>query len=209
MTRFQIRWSLFTLSSMVIVCGASRAFADSAAELLKKTVDRYGATTSAVFQFREEGGAAIKGTLTTKGSDNYRLELPGRSIVCDGQTVWNYAPATKSVTIDKYRKSSRTVSPEFFLTRIPRDAKATIAGNPGPNKALLVLEPPHADDWGQVRRLTLQITTGLVTIEQVKVEMNDGSVRTIKVLAQRINGTVSDALFVFAVPKGVETVDLR
>ncbi len=199
---------VFTLVLPLLIA-ARVAAADEASELFARVAERYGHAKSAVIQFKEEGGTSIRGTLTTKGMDKYRLELADRTIVCDGATVWNYTPATKSVTIDKYRKTTRTLSPEFFLSRVPTNAKAALGRAPSADRRVLVLEPPHVDDWGQVRKLTMQLTFPALTLEKATVELTDGTTRAIKILAQRINTAVSDAAFTFTPPKGVEVLDLR
>ena len=91
------------------------AIADSSQTILKKMQQKWiglqSSKISFTLQSSQDGANStiIKGTLWTQGK-SYKLEIPQQTIYCDGQTVWNYLPENKEVSISPYEENSMDAS---------------------------------------------------------------------------------------------------
>lgn len=191
---------------------AERAVAEhlDAATMLKALSSKYTFAKSIIVRFSEgEGQAKIRGIVTVEGTNRFRIELSDREIVCNGTTVWNYSPAEKRVTIDNYHASGRSTSPEFFITRLPANAKATLFDAKDPQHKLLQLEPANTDDWGMIQRLIVETDNVGSSVYGVTIVDESGASRTIHVQSTTFDKKLPSDTFDFKPPAGSSVVDVR
>lgn len=88
---------------------------DESQTILKKMQQKWVGLQSAKISFTLQSApngetvSQLKGTVWTQGKA-YKLEIPGQTVYCDGQTVWNYLPENQEVSISSYEESSQELS---------------------------------------------------------------------------------------------------
>jgi chaperone LolA len=190
---------------------------DTAEEVLERVRDRYDDITDARLYFTQMVTMTIagieqkvSGTLYLKKSNRYRLELPERTVVTDGTTVWSYSVPNKQVLIDRFKLTPGSLTPEQILTGAPEDFTSTLLEPEriGDSKALVVKLIPR-NDASLIKSLKLWIDDQSWLIR--KVELIDVNEKKTEYLVRDIktNTGLPDSLFTYRIPAGVETVDLR
>lgn len=205
-------WKVCRQATLIVLIGAMRASAASAdgTALLKTLTSKYAAAKNVTVRFVEgEGQARLRGTATVEGTNKYRIDLSDRSIVCNGKTVWNYSPRDNRVTIDTYRPNRKTLSPEFFITRLPSDAKAALAEGKDGKRKLLTLEPPEADAWGVITRLIVETDSDGSQIYSVTIFDASAGQRTVHIQSTKFDQKIPASTFEQDIPKGATVMDLR
>ena len=193
---------LFTLSAFA---------ADEAHELLARVVAKYNAASGITMKFTEQGdGESNRGTIALRGKDKFRLELEDRVIVCNGKSIWVYTPSKKRVTIDVYKSGKNSLSPEFFIAKVPANATASIIGTDGTVRRL-ALSPPEsdADAWGMIKKVVVDVDKETAVIHRVEITDMNAAVRVVTVQSSKLDSHVPDSAFEFTPPEGTSVVDLR
>jgi len=191
--------------------------ADTAEEVLGRVRDRYDDISDARIYFTQLVTMSIagieqkvSGTLYLKKSNRYRLELPERTVVTDGKTVWSYSVPNKQVLIDRFKLTPGSLTPEQILTGAPEDFTSTLLEPEriGDSKALVVKLIPR-NDASLIQSLKLWVDDQSWLIR--KVELIDVNEKKTEYLVRDIktNAGLPDSLFTYRIPAGVETVDLR
>lgn len=140
----------------------------------------------------------------------------GDVIICDGQYVWVYLPASSPGRVNRAvcggagdQAGSLDLIGEFFTN--PRD-RYTIgdggAATVGDKRAQIVQLTPKSKDADFVRaKVWIDPATGkLVQFEAVEP---NGLTRLVRITSFTPNAPVSSSAFTFAVPKGVKVVDMK
>ena len=162
---------LFTLSAFA---------ADEAHELLARVVAKYNAASGITMKFTEQGdGESNRGTIALRGNDKFRLELEDRVIVCNGKSIWVYTPSKKRVTIDVYKSGKNSLSPEFFIAKVPSNATAQ-SSEPTVN-CWSALSPPEsdADAWGMIKKVVAHVDKETAVIHRVEITDMNAAVRVV------------------------------
>ncbi len=191
--------------------------ADTAEEVLERVRDRYDDISDARIYFTQLVTMSIagieqkvSGTLYLKKSNRYRLELPERTVVTDGKTVWSYSVPNKQVLIDRFKLTPGSLTPEQILTGAPEDFTSTLLEPEriGDSNALVVKLIPRSDA-SLIQSLKLWVDDQSWLIR--KVELIDVNEKKTEYLVRDIktNAGLPDSLFTYRIPAGVETVDLR
>lgn len=181
--------------------------------LITRIQAKYAAVTTLDAAFTQKTGSALygedvqTGTLVLERPGKMRWEFAdGRQYVCDGETMWIYTPADKSVlkihgmgaqaaTADAVLQSLHQLRTLFDVT----DVKSTATSH------ALTLAPKTPQD-AQFKRMVLVVDSKLV-ISQVKVTDVFDSVTTLDFSAVKLGNPVPASRFVFEVPPGVHVVD--
>ena len=78
-------------------------------EVFAQLRKKYGSMQALELSFSSlEPVSGIKGTLKALRSGKYHLTVSDRTIVCDGNSIWNYVPARKNVTINSVKSRPST-----------------------------------------------------------------------------------------------------
>jgi chaperone LolA len=183
---------------------------DAAHDLLSRIVDRYSHASGVVAKFAEEGaGDNVHGTITFKGKDKFRLELDDKTIVCNGKVIWIYTPSQNRVTIDAYHQKSNSLTPEFFIAKVPDNAHARILEQGSGKYTRMLLEPPTEDAWGFIKSLTIDVEESNATIHKVEIASQDSAPRVITIQSLKLDTKPAESTFEFTPPKDATVVDLR
>lgn len=152
----------------------------------------------------------ISGTLYIKKNNKYRLELPERTVVTDGSTVWSYSASSKQVLIDRFKLTPGSLTPEQILTGASGSYQATLLANEdigGRSMLVLKLIPKTTTSVMQSLKLWVDPDSHLIK----KVELVDINDKRTEYLINEIQTDLNlpESKFSYQVPQGVEVVDLR
>lgn len=173
------------------------------------------ATAGFTYQILNSAGKVLsnkKGSVSMKG-DKYNIAFGGNKIISDGQTVWNYDPSAKEVTVNDVNKSESTITPQKLFTDFYNKdfnyvlgKEMTVAGK----KATQVIMTP-ADKKKAFERVYLAVDNATKNIVSILVVEKSGNRYSYNLNNFKPNASVSDGLFTFnkAEYPGVEVVDLR
>jgi chaperone LolA len=189
--------------------------AEDAQEILQSVKRKYDAIKDAELKFLQRTTSqlsaskqSIAGTLFVK-KQKFRVEVEGQTIITDGDTIWSYNAATKQVVIDKFKKNSRTLSPEKILAAAPTNYSASLVGTEKIGKyATRVLQLVPKDEASLITTMKIWVDDAWL-IRKAEVSDLNGTITSYFVNELKLNANIPDSRFTYRIPKGVEAVDLR
>lgn len=169
----------------------------------KKYAD--GASMRVKFLIKSED---LRGSLALKRGNKYILELGGRTIICNGKTVWNYDRAQKKVVISDFRDTPDNISPERIFMNFPRTHKPSLSTEKTSTDLLLTLTPAKArDQMSDMQRVGLRLTQD---IRLKGIAIFDGStLHEWDITDIKPDAGLTDSVFEWKPPQGVQVIDLR
>ena len=209
--------------SLLVVFVAASAFGQyrdpKAKAILDQVSAKFRSYTSATagftYNIANKAGKVLsnkKGTVVLKG-DKYNISFDGNKIISDGNTVWNYDPSAKEVTVSNANKSESTITPQKLFSDFYNkdfnyvlDKDFTFGGK----TAHKVIMTP-VDKKKSFERVYLGIDKATKNIVTILVVEKSGNRYSYNISNFKPNVSVSDAQFAFnqASYPGVEVVDLR
>ncbi|MEM6785620.1 MAG: outer membrane lipoprotein carrier protein LolA [Bacteroidota bacterium] len=154
------------------------------------------------------GGQTLEGTLAVQG-DQFRVELPGQTIVSDGETAWSYSESDNTVLISRVADDPAFFSPGELFLRYPERFDIEVVERTTWNGVLmdvLALSPKNTADEVEAATLYVRASDGV----PVRVEVRSlGQSVTIGLSDIRLNPRLDASQFTFRVPRGAEVIDLR
>jgi outer membrane lipoprotein carrier protein len=215
--RFTLALQL-ALTTLVAGLSAAQTRTPSPQELARSIQERYDRVHdfSADFTHTYEGGI-LKKTTTEKGT--LQVKKPGRMrweytypehklFVSDGQKIYSYVPADRQVIVTSMPSDDQATTAILFLVGkgdLARDFTAAFAEGGAPDVWMLKLVPKQRQkdyDWLVlgVDRQSLQIRT-LIAAER------EGGRSTFQFSNYRENTGLTDKIFTFKIPRGVDVVN--
>jgi outer membrane lipoprotein carrier protein len=201
---------------MLILVPAARAV--PVEEIVRQVQNRYDTTKDFTAHVQQELIVASTGqTLTATGEVafkrpgkmNWKLEGPDEQlIVADGTVLWLYQKEEQQVLKAPFQSAFRSTTPISFLTgvgRITDDFEVTLAGI-GEHEVYLDLRPRRTD--AEFGRLRLIINTSTSDIIGAEVRDPVGNVTKLRFTELRRNVGLPDSRFTFAVPPGVDIIEV-
>jgi len=172
--------------------------------------------------YRGDGPQRVEsGTLWLKKPRKMRWEYRSpndKLFVSDGETVWFYQPAERQLRKTAFRKLDDLRSPIAFLlgkTKLEnelRELSKVVDQSPlQPANTLLRGVPKSVvaqSTGGQVSEVQLEITPSDEIVRIVLMEA-DGATTEFRFAGWKENLKLSDSLFQFTAPPGVETVEAQ
>ncbi len=150
------------------------------------------------------------GSLTMKKPRKYRIESEYQTLVTDGSTVWAYSPVNRQVLIDRYKENEFTLTPDQFFQNLPARYTTTLVGMErldGVRTHVLRLVPK--DERAFITSMRVWVEDGAWTIRKVVAVDINQTETTYTISSVKFNSGVSDFVFSFQPPDGVDVVDLR
>lgn len=175
--------------------------------LLKELQEKYKTINDFTATFRQstKTGPVAAGEFYYKTKNKFRIELDSRTIVSDGETVWNYTPKNNKVIITFSDDETNSFSIEDYVFNFPEKCKVGEILNDDGNKILL-LKPNSAElDFKEVK---LMINDSSLIDEIELTDLMDNVYR-VELKNTKINQSLSDKLFTFDIPQGTQIIDLR
>ncbi len=198
----------------------SKGQSGSLDEVLAKVQEQYETHSDFKADFAQES------TIKSLGKKQYAngivyFKKPGKmrwvytkpvkqEIVSDGKTLWMYRPEDKQVIVSKMTQAFQSKAPSTFLAglgNLQRDFRARFDREPlaGKNYSL-ELTPVEAQ--GSLEKLYLLVDPKTFDILQATVQDAMGNITEIKFSKIQFNRHLSDDLFKFIPPKGVEVFQM-
>lgn len=177
----------------------------SAADILEKFHARYRTLSSISMRFAGTDG--VSGSIIARKGGKYRIEAGGRTITCDGRTVWNAQASTKSVIVNTYKPLSNDVSLERVFFEIISVYRSSIVEQTPTGTVLRLTAPQPAAIIANVTSLDLTLDAS-ATVSKIVVASGPSRI-TYSISKLRTNQATPSSLFSYTIPKGWEVLDLR
>ena len=133
-----------------------------------------------------------------------------QEIISDGQTLWTYRPEEKQVIVTRMAQAFQSQTPTTFLAglgNLKRDFHARFEQKPSPGKDYF-LEMTPLETLGSLEKLFLQVDEKTFDIVCAKIQDVIGNVTEICFTDIQFDNHLSDDLFTFSPPPGVEVFRL-
>jgi outer membrane lipoprotein carrier protein len=129
-----------------------------------------------------------------------------QEIVSNGETLWTYRPEEKQVVVARMTQAFQSKAPSTFLAGIgnlKRDFQARFVKEPSP-RADYSLELTPLESQGSLEKLFLLVDRKNFYILQARIQDAMGNVTQISFSKIQFDNNLSDSLFTFTPPEGVE-----
>jgi outer membrane lipoprotein carrier protein len=129
-----------------------------------------------------------------------------QEIVSNGETLWTYRPEEKQVVVARMTQAFQSKAPSTFLAGIgnlKKDFQARFVKEPSPG-ADYSLELTPLESQGSLEKLYLLVDRKNFYILQARIQDAMGNVTQISFSKIQFDNNLSDSLFTFTPPKGVE-----
>ncbi len=151
----------------------------------------------------------ISGVIHIKKPNRIRVEYSSQIIVVDGEKTWVYVPANNQVQISDFIEGDDTFpTPQSIFEKYSKERKIESEGTEefeGKMCEALNFIPSKTDEDYIHVLINTDINFPIKTIS----ESTNGDT-TVYILRNIVlNGEIDDKLFIFEIPDGVETIDLR
>jgi outer membrane lipoprotein carrier protein len=187
-------------------------------ELAAKVQQRYDSIRDFEASFVQSYEGGLLRTRTTE-SGTVAIKRPGRmrwvytkperkEFVSNGQRIYSYLPADKQVIVAAMPSGEQT-TPALFLSgrgHLVRDFTASFAPLPGAPADLVGLKLVPKRNDPEVEWLLLGVDPGTFQIRQLIAADKQGGRSSFQFSNLKENRNLSDKLFEFQVPRGVEVV---
>jgi outer membrane lipoprotein carrier protein len=198
--------------SNIIILVSILAFSVSAQDngkvLLDSVQKKYKSINDITADFKQSlnGKGGITGKIYYTKGNKFRLELKNTTIISNGTTLWNYNKVQKKVVINNTSSSDpSSFTLENFLFDYP--SKSTVTLEKENNRNILVLVPREE------KKLNFKLTKISVNsdylITQVNIENLSGTITNFQLSNYKLNQNLSDSIFSFSPPEGINVIDLR
>jgi len=141
------------------------------------------------------------------GKMRWTYQKPNKQeIISDGQNLWNYRPEEKQVIVSPMSQAFQSKAPQTFLAglgNLQKDFRARFLKDPSAG-ANYALEFTPVENQGSLEKLFLLVEKGSFKIIQAQIQDAMGNITTINFSKVKFNNKLSDALFHFTPPAGVE-----
>ncbi len=166
----------------------------------------------ALFTYAPEGGKALKGDVTVKGT-KFRLKMAGQEIYNDGKLMATYIKETNEVNLQDFDPTATgDLDPTKIYSAYKKGFKyAFLEEKKVGTQVVEVVELTPTNKNGQVSKVQIQVNKGDKSINNWKIFQKSGEKVTYKLDKFQPDVTVADAFFNFDAKQypGVEVIDLR
>lgn len=193
---------LFLLAALTLTSTAL-----AATTTVDRFIQRYHGLTSVSCGFRDAHG--LSGTVQARKGGSYRVELPDRTIVCNGSVVWSATPTSKTVIVNAYRAQAMDLSIERVFFTLMNVYRPTLVKDYDASKTATIRLTPPAENAmvGSVKSVDVVVDASMNVVRIVVQE--DAATTTWSVSKLRLNAAIPSSAFTYSVPKGWNQVDLR
>lgn len=178
-----------------------------------KLIEKFHNIKSLEIDFELKENPAYSGKITAKKGNKYIIEMENRKIVCNGSSIWNYSAKAKNVVINKFdpAKAGFSVEDLFFsilLAYEPVELVKESTSKGGSGLILKLVPPKKESEIDNVKSVSLWLDQGSYKIYTVAIDDGNG-MQTWFIDRILLNEKVSDKIFEYTPPKGIEVIDMR
>ncbi|MDZ4745844.1 MAG: outer-membrane lipoprotein carrier protein LolA [bacterium] len=166
---------------------------------------KYTKLKSVSCTFRDATG--MRGSLKARKGGMYHITLSDREIICDGQTVWNVVPSTKTVVLNTYKPSSDEVSLERVFFLMLNIYRPTLISHTKQSSLIRLAAPREDAMLANINQAEIILDRRNI-ITSINVT-EYGTTSTWFVSKLVLDRKLPPSTFTFSIPKGWQTVDLR
>jgi outer membrane lipoprotein-sorting protein len=205
--------SVFILSCTLLTAAQAQGDKKSTA-ILDAMSNKYEKIKSfkAIFTYTPEGGKALKGDATVKGT-KFRLKMAGQEIFNDGKLMATYIKETNEVNLQDFDPSAGgDLDPTRIYSAYKKGFKyAFLQEKKEGAQTYEVVELTSTGKNSQVNKVQIQVNKADKSINSWKIFQKNGQIVTYKVDQFQPDVAVADTYFTFNAKQfpGVEVVDLR
>ena len=210
--------TLLVAAAISTVSVAAQSPTESAEQVAARVQARYDTIRDFEADFVQSYQGGLLRTKTTEHG-TVSIKRPGRmrwvyskperkEFVSDGQKIYSYLPRDKQVIVSPMPAGEQT-TPALFLTgrgHLVRDFTVSFADVPGapPGAIGLKLVPKKADP--EVETLTIAVDPASLQIRYLVALDRQGGQSTFAFTNMKENRNLSDKIFDFQVPRGVDVI---
>lgn len=210
--------TLLVTAALALASPAAQGQKESAEQLAARIQARYDTIRDFEANFVQSYQGGLLRTKTTE-QGTVAIKRPGKmrwvytkperkEFVSDGQKIYSYIPRDKQVIVSPVPKGEQT-TPALFLTgrgHLVRDFTASFTEVPGAaaGSVGLKLVPKKADP--EVESLTIAVDPASLQIRQLVAVDRQGGQSTFTFTNMKENRNLSDKIFDFQVPRGVDVI---
>lgn len=135
----------------------------------------------------------------------YQKPTP-QEIISDGKTLWNYRPEDRQVVVAPMEQAFQSKTPTTFLAGIghlKKDFQARFVEDPSAGAHYGLELTPH-EPQGNLEKLFLRVDKKDFKILQARIQDLMGNITQISFSQIQFDNNLSDSLFTFTPPAGVE-----
>ncbi len=152
---------------------------------------------------------AYAGKLLLKGTDRFRLEIPGGTYVSDGQSYWEYHPQNKQVIWKRAKDMQGQALPGEVLLRFLDSDPISVANAKEGRKDYLEMRLDPSRAMKNLDSLAVLLDKSDYSVHRISSRDVSGNEAVYTVSSVKRNAGIKDKEFVYSPPKGAEVVDMR
>lgn len=189
-----------------------------AEKVLKDVSKRYekakgikAAFTIVTYSGVDKSKSTEKGTIYIRGN-NFRLEIAGQEIFCDGKTIWTYQKVVNEVQINNYESSENELNPANLFTMYSKGYFYKLDGEVKEGaKTYTVVELAPKDKNKQFHKVKILVDKANNAIYSSEIRYKNGNIVTYTINSQDLNQKFDKNFFTFnsGSHKGLIVTDLR
>lgn len=192
---------------ILLVCFAftNSLYSQNKDEVFENLKKKFEKVFNVDFNFISKDENNLKGNLISDNMDRYKFTTKDKSIICDGNSIWNFNKKDNQVIISKFKKNASisiqniffNISQNFYPSQLQSlQAKKTY------NLMLTLNSNKNPED-----KINLILTKKLDIKE---ISFNYSGISGNYIISKfKINTKINTNDFSFSVPNGVEVIDLR
>lgn len=187
-----------------------------AKKILAELQDRYDKLVDLEVDFKQEVHSGVfasvertSGKMYLSSGDKFRVQTDEQVIVSDGEFLWVYSKENKQVTIDKVAKSRDLVRPSDYLFSFRETYRHELLPDTLLRKSECTVVRLVCEEKNEfIQQMTLYISKlDLLTHRATYIDINGNTV-IVDFHDLKIDKGISDDIFRFETPRGVEEVRL-
>lgn len=180
---------------------------EEGSKLLNELQEKYESINDFHADFRLETvtGHVELGKFYYKSVDKFRIELKSRTMISDGESVWNFTHRNNKVIITPIEDNENSFSINDYVFEFP--AKCTvIKGSDDKGRDILLLKPKSTEL--NFKEMKLVINSEKLIDEIHLTDFMDQGYR-VYLTNTKVNQKLSDNFFIFEPSDGIQIIDLR
>jgi outer membrane lipoprotein-sorting protein len=188
------------------------SFAQSADDIYKQLTQRITTSKAVQADFAYPNFDHLSGTLIVTRGNRFRIDMPDRSIISDGKSVWNYAITQNKVIVSNQADGMGAVSPETLFMDFPTTYEPRLKkyrSSKGESDFLLTLTPKDSVIAG-LDTVRLTLSSFSLDISSIEVASN-GTTQAWNISNFSTSIQPADSLFTFPEQPTdtIRVIDLR